>query len=576
MTDAFARRAALAALVIVYIGIYVTAVFARVTDVEFMNVDPRSVTNGINALARAPVYNMHGHYHSIVYGWTYFALNHLALIPVKALGFNEPLIINTTIRAILFTIGLGITLTFYAITRRLFTLPIALLVSLFFVTNHIVARWFVEIHPESTGLLFYLLGILFLHRAVLERRRERRNYVVGMIFLSFSALAKQPFAIIALFTWFGFFYAHAQSRDLSLSAALSRYGARLFFAAAAIFLVAAFLIHPYAFLEFDRYLQGQLRPLSHASGNTLSDVIPRWWAALIEEPLAFVNGLLLLALPFSRSLRLARIFRFSLIATVLVSALFMFMEKLVPRTTYLYPLYPLYFLHITYVFVQTSAWARPRLGTPIKVGGVAVIIALAAPFALLNAVQSMYLVHSRFILDGYSTKNLVWEYLQNVPESTRIAIMPTIAVPPGFDKKCHIWRRCRSAERMADYAPDIVFASWKFEHLKPAVYRDYIADNRFRLERTFEANRKLENSCGYLGDYFHAYYGLRVVRNPARRNSKQAQAFRARSMFENFHIGKTAKRIAQCGKSYMSNIRAAREAQYSGYDIDVWVRPGAD
>lgn len=576
MSQSQLSKLAMASLTAVYFVIYFGAVFARVTDVEFMNVDPRSVVNGINALFREPAYNMHGHYHSIVYGWTYFALNFLVLTPAKYFGWADAEGVNLSIRALLFLIGLGLVLSFFIIARRLLGAVWAFATSLFFVTNHIVARWFVEIHPESTGLLFYLLSLIFLYTAHRDGNPSGKYYVIGMVCLSLSALAKQPFAVIALFTWVGFVIVSAEQAGQSVRE-FAKYPVtfRLLGIAATTFLFVTLIIHPNAFFEYERFLNGQLRPLSHASANTLNTIIPRWWAALIEEPLGLANFVLLASIPFWRHLKLPRIYVYSVVATAMITLIFMFMQKLVPRATYLYPLYPLYLLNLAFISRRMFESIVVLVGRPAGALMLFAMVAAFAPIFVLNITQSVYLVHSRILLDGLSTKNLIWDYLDKLPPETRLAIMPTVAVPPQFDRRCHIWRFCRSAEGISKYAPDIILVSWEFEHLKPAVYRDYITQHGFEHRRTIEATRKLENSCGPMGDYFYAYYGYRNKRNRANATPAPIEGLYDLSMLRNLDWTRTGARISHCVTAYIDNLKARRNREFTGYDIEIWEKPQA-
>ena len=204
--------------------VYLPQAFLMVRDlrlVSALEVDPGSIIQAIEGLFHAPYYNMHNSFHSQFYGWTYFSLNFLLLLPVKAacalLGVEGMTAQIVTIRLLLFALGLASVLAFYSVARRLFNHAwFAFFAALLLVWSPITAKVYVFVHPESTGMVFSLLGIVCLLRFSEDAPRGAGWYGLGLTSLVLSALAKQIFFVTALPVLGLFVFFAARRQDMRL------------------------------------------------------------------------------------------------------------------------------------------------------------------------------------------------------------------------------------------------------------------------------------------------------------------------------------------------------------------------
>ena len=163
-------------LMLFYTALYLPSVFAQIDASEFMTIDPQSIMEALSGLTSRPYYNMNLQYHSQYYGWTYFSLNFFVLMLGKLVGFDSELATNVTVRTVLFIIGLILIYLVFKIARVFFSTFWATLAALLFLVNPISAHFFVEIHPETLGLLLQLVAIKYLLDVYRADRFEQKLF----------------------------------------------------------------------------------------------------------------------------------------------------------------------------------------------------------------------------------------------------------------------------------------------------------------------------------------------------------------------------------------------------------------
>lgn len=490
-------------LVVIYCILYFINALSIVDSVEFMSVDPSSIIGSINHLFVDPVYNMNGSYHSRVYGWTYFSLNFLALIPFKLAG-AEPVVVNTVVRLLLFMVGIGLLLVMFSLMRAMVGGVAASIAAIYFMTNPEAVHFFVTIHPESTGALFYLLALYSLRKITTGEGDDRKNYVSALVFLTLSAFSKQPFALVSFFIFLGFAYWYMTTSGRTL---VSELRSRDFIKKAVYTIVfvlfISFLIHPYLYLSFRESIGYQLRPLSHSSGD-LSNIISPWAMQVSGSPLVVVNLLLLLLLPFQRLLKISGFFIYSLLASVFLTFLFMYMQKQFIVINYLYPLYPIYLLNVVYalgvIYEFSTMGGRSRY---IAIGLVLSLMVVVLPHIALNLTKAVHFVYKRVLLEGLTTKNVVWDYLQELPADAKIYYTPAAAMPDVYKENgCHSWRECNTIEGIQKYSPDYIVVSWKYQYFNAKMLRAYMDSQDFELVKNVQSTTGVDFYCGrkYIGN----------------------------------------------------------------------------
>src|SRR6056297_651678 len=266
----------MAILLFAYTLIFLPSVFGRIAASEFMSIDPQSIMDALDGLTTGPVYyDMNKQYHSQFYGWTYFALNAVVIAAMKALGFGSELAINLAARIILFIIGGLLVWRLLVLARMFFPAAWAVAATLVFIVNPVSAHYFVEIHPESLGLLCQVLALQKLVELYRAPRFDSKMFITAVIFLSLSALSKHFFFVVAFFIYVAFFVAYARrSRDADDPASITWGRAlRLTGQGVAVFLVVTFVIHPHAFLDPLRFWTAQTGLASDHSSKELGEAL---------------------------------------------------------------------------------------------------------------------------------------------------------------------------------------------------------------------------------------------------------------------------------------------------------------
>lgn len=477
---------------------YWAPVVSQVGSTEFMEVDPRSIIEALNGLFGSPIYNMNLQYHSRYYGWTYFAINFIILSPLKLAHINDPVIINTTVQATLFLIGMLLVVAFYfACLRFLKHGKVALALTILFILNPIACHYFVKVHPETTGLLFYLLGVLALARFDEQKFAGLKPFVLAILFFSLSSLSKQPFFITSFLTLAYFVYHYAERNRRSLKDYLaSREFARAFMLTLGIFLAVAFVVHPYGFIEFRTFVRAQLFVASISSGS-VERVFPLWLNEVSHNPVIVVNFLLMALIPFRKRLELPTIFVYSVIASSLTAFLFMYMQKLFIRANYMYPLYPLFFVNIAYVALRLHRYVQGDARRYLRYALAGAALVVCVPLFLLSAVQTTYHSYKRYFLDGRTTAEYTWAYIKGLPGNSKIYYMPGVAIPPEYRKaSCHVWRDCDSLGGLRIHSPDYVFVAWDYGKFNWEPLKAYMKETDYTLVDKITPQVRLRESCG--------------------------------------------------------------------------------
>ena len=534
-------------LVVIYFLLYAGNIFAYVRSAELMGVDPRSIIGSIHALFEDPVYNLHGAYHSRVYGWTYFVINFFVVAPFKLLGASE-LVMNIVFRMTLFVIGLILILAFYGVAYRFVGKLFGAFAVVLLMINPVAGFFFLEIHPETTGVMFYLLALYFLIKFASEGQ-TLRTYAIAVVFLALSALSKQPFAIISFFIFLCFPYLRLQSLGCSLKEYLKTTEFRkLFLLTIALVFGVTFIVHPYAILRFDQLLYYQLRPLSHSRGD-VSSIVGPWAAQVYSNPIVLMNFSLLLLLAAYKKLHLPLLFRYSIIVSAFVTVLFMYMQKQFIIVNYLFPLFPIYVLNIVFA-VKTvfEVVIKPRG----KLVSSAVIVITTAYFSFVfaqNLSQTVYYSYKRIYLDGLTTKDLSWVYIQGLPEKARILYMPTVAMPPEYkETSCHVWRACNKLDGLTEFDPEYILVSWDFRYFNKDLYKQFVASNNYRQIHEIKPEASAPLNC------------------------KKDSAKNLRALLTNYAPGTLGRGIDHCLEK-LANVREInREAKITGSAIQVYTR----
>lgn len=503
------RTTDVAVLVILYSVTFVGLLFANIEDIAFMKVDPGSITNSIYSLFKPPYYDMLDSYHSRYYGWTYFFINFIALLPLKLLYTLENYqLTNFFVRLILFVIGMAAVLVFRELTLRVTkNKNIALAASVFFIFSPPLSHFWYTIHPESTGILFFLLGTM----VFLKYMEEKTSYLyyLCITMLALSSLAKQPFFILslALIACIYFDYCRSKFSGIGDCVKSSEFWKMILKTTILSFFILL-IIHPYAIINAPEFFKYQFKIVEkHSTETALTDALYGWVIVLIYNPLIVAHVLLMIFAIIARTLKynISNLFLYSVIASNTVMLIFMSMERYFFYDTYMAPLFPIFILNISVALVYLFRKIEPsKYSTMVKS---AISIALLYPvlLAITSTVGSSLEIG---LLHKNTTKRLSWDYIQQLPSDTRIVFDPTVAMPPQFVKQsCHIWRGCGREDYLKKYNPDyfIIFADYKY--MNKEVIFGYMDEHNFCAIERLEGTMPIKSS-NLTGEKAHGYYDI--------------------------------------------------------------------
>lgn len=479
----------------IYFLIYAICVFSNIDSKEFMTIDENSIISSLEQLTSSAFYNMNDTYHSKFYGWTYFSFNFVIINFLKLVGLDTELAINLAIRLFNFIIGLSVVLLFFKTCNLLIDRFKSALLTLFFMVSPVTAHFFVEIHPEMLGVLFQLSALYILCGIYLKGKKIDFNFYISVVFLSLSCLSKQAFVIANTFLAIVFFILYyTNNRSFDFSDFFKIIAKSLF-----IFFLVFFIIHPYAFFEFDKFIEAQRSISSEHSQKNFSLVIDDWLHVVFNNPLVLCNFLLIFTLIAWNRYHVA--YKLSVISVFTVSLIYIYNSRLWVVDTYFFPVYLFYFFNLFY-FINTV------LNKFILIR-VVMLLTLFSIF-ISDASVSLYKQQKRFFLQNARTEKVSWDILKSLPDEVKVAYSPNIAMPKILRKKgCHAWQGCNTEVELSKYSPDLVVYSPTYPHFNSDAFEKYLNNNDFVLINKVEPKIKgLEFKCSsinYTNTYLYVF-----------------------------------------------------------------------
>ncbi len=450
---------AVGSILLFYFALYFPSVFARVEASEFMSIDPQSIMDSLEGLTSYPYYNMNKQYHSQFYGWTYFSLNFFVLMLGKLFGLSSEYATNLIVTSVLFLIGAALVWHIYTIGRIFFSTFWSVFATLAVVVNPIAAHFFVEIHPESLGLLFQLVAIKLFINIYRADDFPRRTFYRAVVFLSLSSFCKQSFFVANVFIYIGFFIVFTRCTRVGRSVMGWKLFREVTWRAMGFFFLVLFLIHPFAIIHLDRFIEIQIVLRGDHATRAFAESAALWAVQVKGHLVILMNFLLLVVIPFLRKDLLP--YKLSLGFTCLVSVIFMSNATNFITARYLYPILLFFFFNIFYFLVHILiAQLRSRASNGVANTTSLIIGTVFSVGIFTNATYALYHTHSRYILDGLNTQRVTWNVLRELPLETRIAFSPNIAVLEPFKSKaCSAWQGCGGFSELEAYDPDYLVFS---------------------------------------------------------------------------------------------------------------------
>jgi len=489
-------------LIVIYTILFLPHVFVLVKDLGLISAfetDPGSIIVSIIGLFQNP-YNMNKNFHSWVYGWTYFSINFLLLIPiylVKALKLvNDDYFFFVAIRSILFVIGLSSVLAFFDIAKRALKHGfLAFTAAMLFIASPVTSKFFYFLHPETTGLLFLFLGISCLLNYNDSQAKDARWYAFGLLSLVLSALSKHVFLFTAIPVLFLFVYLYCNHHEKSILSFLrSKQFIKVLFVTTLFSLFIFFIINPFAFFQPKIFLDGQIYLFSaHTQDNiTRSEALKLWLEIIKEVPAVFISIILaplaLFGLAFgAHDQKIERVLYAANIISAIFFVGFISVTSLhIINNTYFAPVYPFFILNL--LSIPLYVFRRSKVGF-IKFSVILSLIYLLF-FLLVDSFSlSIPLGYTRLTYKDSITYETYSYIEKNIPNGSKIT--HDHLVPISSEKAvigCQYWQGC-GTDYIEEFNPDYVIFSenWLFngERLPEALRLEkYVSDHHFILVDT--------------------------------------------------------------------------------------------
>ena len=486
-------------LIVLFTILFLPHVFVVVRDINFViayEVDPGSIIQSILSLYKNS-YNMNIAYHSKYYGWTYYWISYVLLMPIYlAKVFNilkDDYLFFVGLRFIFFAIGLSSVLVYFEVAKRILKDTLfAFVAALLYIASPAIFSYFYFLHPESTGLLFSFLGVLCLLRFTETKGEDYRWYTFGLLSLVLSALSKQVFFITALPVLFLFYYAYCYYHNLSLlKFAFSWEFLKALLLSSLFALLIFFIINPYAFIQFREFIGNQIFMFSTQTSGTISHAgaIQVWLEMVKQMPILYLSILsapitLVGAFIIERENKIGRVFFVvSMISSILYVIMISASARYLIQIGYFAPIYPYFILN----FLVISLYIVRKWNFSL----VKFIVNASLVYILFFILISDFSVS---IPQGY--KRLMYQdtpiykvytYIKNkIPDGSKIAYDHLVAIPSTEGIiGCQYWSGC-GTDYIEQFKPDYVIFSetWKFNgQILPETLRleKYVSDHHFIL-----------------------------------------------------------------------------------------------
>jgi hypothetical protein len=466
-------------LLLLYVGIFLPSSISQLADSEFWEIDPRSIMSALDGLTTYPFYNMNSQYHSQYYGWTFFSINFAAISLLKLCGVASEAAINSVVKIIHFIIGGFVVMASYRLSAR-FLPPVVSAIAVFlFMIDPVFSHYVITLHPEMMGILFQILGIRFLCLVWNQSQFDWYKFAIAMAMLCLSAWSKQPFVICSFFIILGFMLASVQIK-----------GQRVFLIknilpiSLTLLLIAVatlFVVHPYAFLEPQRFIQAQKDLLASQASPFSVSVALEWLLKVSSAPIVPLSILLSATVLPSRKVPFA--FKLSVVFTLVCAAMFINGQRVFVTPTYLFPVYGfMYFNIIYYIYWISKKISKRRLGAMerLLIGLSTISIGLVA---ISNFIFTITIAQTKYLFGDRSTINQAWNYLASLPVGTRVAFSPNIAIlEPLKGSSCSAWQGCGTVKDLSAYDPQVVVFS-PSRYYDYSAYKQFVSSHRYSLVR---------------------------------------------------------------------------------------------
>lgn len=479
-------------LVIVFIILYLPHCFILVNDISLIlayEVDPGSIIDSIEKLYSGKIYNMLNGYHSKYYGWTYMSINFWLLAPIKlfniVFNINSKLIFYLSLKFIYFLIGLILTIILYilAIKTNKNSKFVAAFMPALLLLLLPTSQQFYFIHPETTGALFLIFGMLVLSK--FNQVGINKYYIIGIVCLSLASLSKQIYFFTAIPIFITYFLLGLKKYNKKFSTLLVL---TLGFGAFSLLIV-----HPYAYLYPKMFLGYQFElSSSMVGGNQIGyiDSIKNWTIFIYRNTTILILPMALSPFLFVYGyLQYKKTYNFCYLSITLSSACAVmgfatvaYGNRVSLSHHYLFPVY--IFLLVIISFVIDSIMGLPN--KRVRLIGTISIIYVFIVASLYYAYDSIPNSINRLNFEK-SVATVSYNYInQKLRSGNRLVMDYQIAVPANLGIiSCGMWTGCGTESAITSFKPEyVMFNQEAAAGISPAefsAFKNFVEKNNYNL-----------------------------------------------------------------------------------------------
>lgn len=485
-------------LIVLFTLLFLPHVFVVVSeDINFImayEVDPGSIIQSILSLFRHD-YNMNAAFHSSLYGWTYYSLTFLLLIPVYVITELNIVPNNyylfVSIRFIFFAIGLASVLAFFEVAKR--TLKqnfLSFLAATLYIASPVVFKLFYFLHPETTGLLFFFISILCLIHYNEREAKDYRWYTFGLLSLVLSALSKHVFLFIVPPVIFLYIYFYSNHHKISvLHFLVSKQFSKVLFASIVFSVFIFFVINPFAFFQPKIFITNQVYLFSTHTHSTLPyiEAVKAWIKIIKTIPIIFIS---IISLPFTISgvaffkdnKKTGKVlYIVNILSAVLFVIIISISSQYMIMATYFAPVYPFFILN----FISIPLYIVRKWNVSLVKLSVVLFLSYSLFFILVGDFSTSIPTGYTRLKYQDSLQYKVYNYIEeNIPYGSKIAHDQYVPVPSNKGLKgCHYWQGC-GTDYIEEFQPDYVIfdENWVFggeTYSGTMRLKKYVSDHKF-------------------------------------------------------------------------------------------------
>lgn len=509
--------------------------------IAMQQMDAGLIIHGIQGLFGEPIYNQNNSFGTRFYNWPFQAISFFIILFLKGIGsvfgfyaasiftpVYDNLILNSAIRIQAFVFYVISVYAFYIFAKLVTKKPcLSFALAIFFSVIPYAGKFSYFVHPDSTGLMFFLLGFYCLIKNI-ERLGKITLFVVVTCF-SLAIMSKQVYLFNVLFAIIVtvIYLNKTGLNNISLAQTLKQNLLVIIFTP----LLCMLFFNPYALLEMEIFLAGQdyLRS-AHSSSISLSyqQALLKWFNVVVDDSIISINFLCLPFVFYAMGKKLNIWYLKYWCASVLYVIFFLVVllplnAKLFFIPHYFYPIIPFALLNIV-AFFGTVIFIVKGFG-----GGKLISCVL---FALFWAFYGFELYNNAIVSLNEGLRVAIYKnttymaarsYIINSIDfrNSHFMVDPSIIYPVASGAVCNTWT-CATYESIRSFTPDYVVLEKDYAWSDHGTVGKYMRDNGFNELFTVAPNYNFSYA---VGSYLHTLELIDILTKGQKRIGPEISLF---------------------------------------------------